>query len=1372
MSTGSSCGCTYEDEASKPRHDTVQILSSTRVPCPDSQRSIVVEIINRQQNYQVKKQEMFYLVSQSWYRSWKNYVEYDMMSVDDDDEDSSSSQRSATTVEQKGKSYILQNTVMDAEPEDDDGDSQFGPGCITNADLCAENVLLAESSKSRSSISVTSLLEDFDNDFNLNSSNTNISDSTLQDMLKSVKKQMDMEQRNVKDPGFSSLNKLRQLALLSDKLATLEKCESLTNLERIDVLTTFRHRNSSTFCKLKPPGSILEEVDFVILPETAWKCLHHWYGGGPELPRKAMLDPLDQTKYWIELYPLRVVIFDSKPINTPESNHEECPVILLEASPLMTVAKLKQMASLRAGHPYHKSVLHQLVEDVDSDLDAVNDTIVNNSSNDNSNDSSNDSSSSANSSTTNSSTGISTNSSTTNNNTTTSTTSSENILDVKDHTSMGSTALVGVNHSGERVKRSPAPTKVYSVNSKNIQHYSMDDTKTLEELGLVEDMLVYSLVIHHLLEHESSYYRNIYSGSSGYSRTWTGSSTAYVLQDQKGHTHPPGIAGLANLGNTCFINSVVQSLSAVPSFVNLTTSTAFSQQLANANMHNNSLMYQFVTILRKIWCGQYDVLAPYQLKKTIAKLAPQFAGYQQQDAQELLNFVLNQLNSELDILNKQKIENNEQHKVNEEVGVDIAPIEEEKVDKQETEIYDTTTKETKETKETINSMFGGSWLSTTTCCNCNETSSSTEPFNTIQVSNSIPQDRLMRIRLLKWSSSAVPERVAVLVPCEGRVRDLMSEVASLCNVNESSMSLCCTRVDNGRIRDMLWRGTEMLRDLRENDDIVMYEIPTFKKLRLQQLRSLSTASSSSTDSIHSISLLPETETVIESVKTSVGKKKRVRRKEYNVLQVCSSSWNTPLLIDLPRSMAISNTDLYQKISRRTGLSDCSFKAYLIKQKKETIELFASALNDSSSSEKENILTKDDLQSAYIDIKFESTTLENTDEKNQSLSIWRLPATTNHSRYDEIVVSYASSKRVTLNDLIDIVEKPEYVRWKCPKCAKDVATKTMSIHELPPYLIFHVKRIVVHPSGKDGNTSLRTTKDDSIVDMPLYDLAVSTGSGIADVGTMTKTYQLISTIDHVGTSFGGHYTATSLCRNTHAWHKISDDSCSVVSRMHGLKGTKKLAAARASLESDDKESDKIGNENLLRVGFSDDDTTYSSSNAVLLFYAQPEYVTNAMVDNPAEAVLDGFKQEQEEKLGEINTNEVVEGGETNTMEMSSNVEEDGLFKCTDPALDPTSNPVDLVPSTGVTVTTQSGNPPVPSSLPLIYNAEAKQDLVERISQQQQQHQHQQLQQQQLQQQQQQQQLVEMGFEKERAAIALESTNCFPDALEMLLGGLPC
>jgi ubiquitin C-terminal hydrolase len=59
------------------------------------------------------------------------------------------------------------------------------------------------------------------------------------------------------------------------------------------------------------------------------------------------------------------------------------------------------------------------------------------------------------------------------------------------------------------------------------------------------------------------------------------------------------------------------------------------------------LARQFATLLKQMWSGQHSSFAPKNMKSIIGKKAPQFNGYQQHDAQELLAFLLDGLHEDL-----------------------------------------------------------------------------------------------------------------------------------------------------------------------------------------------------------------------------------------------------------------------------------------------------------------------------------------------------------------------------------------------------------------------------------------------------------------------------------------------------------------------------------------------------------------------------------------------------------------------------------------------------------------------------------------------------------------------------------------------------
>ncbi|XP_050350199.1 ubiquitin carboxyl-terminal hydrolase 3-like isoform X2 [Nymphalis io] len=122
------------------------------------------------------------------------------------------------------------------------------------------------------------------------------------------------------------------------------------------------------------------------------------------------------------------------------------------------------------------------------------------------------------------------------------------------------------------------------------------------------------------------------------------------------------IVGLKNLGNTCFMNAVLQSLNNIQEF------SCYFSQLPSLEMKSNGRkvyhsrsytrqeMHDVVMAeeLRKVLinlntggCGSKGAISPECLFLVIWKVVPRFRGYQQQDAHEFLRYMLDRLHTEL-----------------------------------------------------------------------------------------------------------------------------------------------------------------------------------------------------------------------------------------------------------------------------------------------------------------------------------------------------------------------------------------------------------------------------------------------------------------------------------------------------------------------------------------------------------------------------------------------------------------------------------------------------------------------------------------------------------------------------------------------------
>lgn len=115
-----------------------------------------------------------------------------------------------------------------------------------------------------------------------------------------------------------------------------------------------------------------------------------------------------------------------------------------------------------------------------------------------------------------------------------------------------------------------------------------------------------------------------------------------------------GAVGLANLGNTCFMNSILQCLSNTVELSNIFNNDRHKSQINRDNPlgHGGKLVEVYSELIKDIWSNNYTKVSPYNFKHTIGEFKPQFSGYQQQDSQEFMSFLLDGLHEDLNRIKK------------------------------------------------------------------------------------------------------------------------------------------------------------------------------------------------------------------------------------------------------------------------------------------------------------------------------------------------------------------------------------------------------------------------------------------------------------------------------------------------------------------------------------------------------------------------------------------------------------------------------------------------------------------------------------------------------------------------------------------------
>lgn len=247
---------------------------------------------------------------------------------------------------------------------------------------------------------------------------------------------------------------------------------------------------------------------------------------------------------------------------------------------------------------------------------------------------------------------------------------------------------------------------------------------------------------------------------------------------QHGSTaRPCGLRGLANLGNTCFMNSALQCLSNTHELQQYFLNGVQMDELNTDNPlgMGGTLAMAYGRLVSALWSESASgAVVPREFKTTLARFAPQFMGYAQQDSQELLAFLLDGLHEDLNRIHKKPY-----IEAPDWIGGSDADMV--RFAQQQWDLYKA------RNDSVIVDLFQGQYRSTLVCPTCHKVSVKFDPF--MYLTLPIPNTRKWRGRVYVVPQHAAQPlvQVDVQLPATATVAELRTKVADLLSMDPACL---------------------------------------------------------------------------------------------------------------------------------------------------------------------------------------------------------------------------------------------------------------------------------------------------------------------------------------------------------------------------------------------------------------------------------------------------------------------------------------------------------------------------------------------------------------------------------------------------------